>query len=196
MRAREATASIDDLLGYDEEPGEPRPRRTHLSAGWLLRVALAAAALTAVTVFGLRLVGFGVSAVGVFASFLALLLIRRLAAPLQPPSTRRTARRRTARGQPLDWGGDDALRLAVRDWEKRLTWADTKRDGFGRIVLPPLRELADERLRQRHGITRAGDPDRARALLGERLWTLLEAPAGRPPTAAECAAIVSQLEKL
>lgn len=195
MRAWEPTASIDDLLGH-EEPEEPRPRRKQVSAGWVLRAALVAAALTAVVVFGLRLVGLGISAVAVFAGFLALLLIRRVTVPLQPPPAGRTARRRLARGQLLDWAGQDALRLAVRDWEKRLTWADTKRDAFARVVLPPLRDLTDERLRQRHGITRAADPDRARKLLGERLWTLLEGGAGPPPTAGECAAIVRQLEKL
>lgn len=196
MRARESTASIDDLLGHGEEPEEPRSRRTQMSAGWLLGAVLAAAALTAVTVFVLRLVGLGVSAVAVFAGFLALLLIRRVAAPLQPPPVRRTALRRITGAHTVDRGNQDSLRIALRDWEERLTRADATRDGFARIVLPPLRELADERLRQRHGITRASEPDRARALLGERLWTLLEGHAGRPPNAGEYAAMVSQLEKL
>jgi hypothetical protein len=196
VRARESTASIDDLLGHGEEPEDPRSRRTQMSAGWLLGAALAAAALTAVTVFGMRLVGVGVSAVAVFGGFLALLLIRRVTAPLQPPPARRTALRRITGAQTLDRGHQDSLRIALRDWEERLTWADATRGGFARIVVPPLRELADERLRQRHGITRASEPDRARALLGDRLWTLLEGHADRSPTAGEYAAMASHLEKL
>jgi len=195
MRGRESTASIDDLLGYDEEPDEPR--RAPVSVGWLLRATLVAGALTAVTVLGLRLLGFGVPPVGAFAGFLALLLIRRVAAPLQPPPARRPTRRRIKRGGELDWGsGQDGVRIAIRDWEQRLSWAEATRGSFANLILQPLRELTDERLRQRHGITRASEPDRARALLGEPLCTFLEGRSGRPSTAAEYAAIVSELEKL
>jgi hypothetical protein len=187
-------ASIDDLLRYVEEPEAPtRPHRTGVR--WAAGAALLAGALTALTVFGLRLVGLGISVVAVFAGFLALLLVRRVAAPLRPPPGR-TVRRRVTRGQTLHGGGQDSLLIALRTWEERLSWADAKQNGFARILLPPLRELVDERLRQRHGITRASEPDRARVLLGERLWMMLEGRVDRAPTAEECAAIVSRLENI
>jgi len=191
----ESRASIDDLLQYVEEPEGPT-RRQQTGVRWAVRTVLLAGALTALTVFGLQLVGLGISAVAVFAGFLALLLIRRVTAPLRPPPTRRTARRRSIRSETLDWGGQDSLRTALRAWDERLSRADARQNGFARSLLPALRELADERLRQRHGITRASEPERARALLGERLWTMLEGRAERPPTAEEWAAIVNQLEKI
>ncbi len=61
---------------------------------------------------------------------------------------------------------------------------------------PLIADLVDERLRQRHGLTRDGDPERARALLGDPLWKLLEKPVKRTPAPRELAAIVAQLEKL
>ena len=56
--------------------------------------------------------------------------------------------------------------------------------------------LADERLRQRHGISRTGDPRRARELMGERLWAFLYAPPARPPNPRELAAVVEDMERL
>ena len=60
-----------------------------------------------------------------------------------------------------------------------------------------LAELTDERLRLRHGITRASDPRRARELLGEPLWQLLAEPGRRRaegPRAVET--YVDALERL
>jgi hypothetical protein len=57
-------------------------------------------------------------------------------------------------------------------------------------------ELTDERLRLRHGITRASDPRRARELLGEPLWQLLGDPGRRPPKARDLATHVETLERL
>jgi hypothetical protein len=59
-----------------------------------------------------------------------------------------------------------------------------------------LGELADERLRIHHGITRASDPRRARALLGEPLWLALADPGRRPPRQRDLAAYVETLERL
>ncbi|WP_460913745.1 hypothetical protein [Plantactinospora veratri] len=59
-----------------------------------------------------------------------------------------------------------------------------------------LAELVDELLRQRHGVTRASDPERARGLLGEPLWNFLDTPPKRTPAPRDLAAIVAQLEKL
>nr|BFE76467.1 hypothetical protein GCM10020092_097680 [Actinoplanes digitatis] len=58
----------------------------------------------------------------------------------------------------------------MRRWERQLDWSQSDAEKFSRNVLPVLAELADERLRLKHGITRSSDPRRARELLGEPLW--------------------------
>lgn len=192
-----ADATIDDLLRHVEEPETRRPRRK-TGVGWVVRAALLAGASTALTVFGLRLLGLDLSAIGAFAGFLALLLIRRVTARLAPP-----APPRQARGRPARWAdrrdrstGEDALPAAVRAWEQRLARSDRNPGAFVRVVLPRLRDLADERLRLRHGVTRASDPDRARQLLGEPTWAILEGHPDRSPTLTDYTAIASGLEKI
>jgi hypothetical protein len=100
----------------------------------------------------------------------------------------------TGAGEPPSAG--DALRVAVDGWALPLEWATSKPERFTQVVLPRITELADERLRQRHGVTRDSDPARARALLGERLWRFLAAPGRRPPSPRDPAAIVAELEKI
>jgi hypothetical protein len=91
--------------------------------------------------------------------------------------------------------GTDGLREAVGRWETRL---DRAQGGAGPSsnLLPVLAELTDERLRLRHGITLASDPQRARELLGEPLWRMLAEPDRRPPKARDLAVHVQTLEKL
>jgi hypothetical protein len=62
--------------------------------------------------------------------------------------------------------------------------------------LPVLAELADERLRLRHGITRASDPRRARDLLGDPLWAALHDPGRRTAKSSELETYVTALERL
>ena len=90
----------------------------------------------------------------------------------------------------------DTLRIAVRRWEQQLDWSHNDGERFSRIVLPALTELADERLRLRHGVSRASDPRRARELMGEPLWQVLHDPGRRPPKAREMSAVVDALEKI
>ena len=94
------------------------------------------------------------------------------------------------------FGGTDMVRVAVRRWEQRLDWSQSDPDRFTGNLLPVLAELTDERLRLRHGLTRASDPRRARELLGEPLWQLLHDPPRRPPKPRELAGHVETLEKL
>lgn len=193
-RSPRGSASIDDLLRFEEEsPARPRERRGG-PARWLLRTLLVVGAVTAVLVAVLRAVGFTVSLPVLVAGVLALLGVRevtgRLAPP--PPSRRHTRVSRAADPQPAR----DALRAAINGWELPLGWATSAPERFTRVVLPRIAELADERLRQRHGVTREADPARARAVLGERLWTFLEAPGRRPPSPRDLAVIVAELEKI
>lgn len=66
---------------------------------------------------------------------------------------------------------------AVSAWQDRLSWGQQDRGRFESGVRPGLVRLAEERLLQRHGITRAAHPERARQLMGERLWNLATQPA-------------------
>jgi hypothetical protein len=93
-------------------------------------------------------------------------------------------------------GLSDGLRLAVGRWDTRLAWTERDPPRFASAVRPRLAEIADERLRQRHGVTRASDPGRAREIMGERLWTFLSAPLSRSPNPRDLAAVVDDMEKL
>jgi hypothetical protein len=59
-----------------------------------------------------------------------------------------------------------------------------------------LAELTDERLRLKHGITRSSDPRRARELVGDPLWELLDDRDRRVPKARELSQYVDALEKI
>ena len=192
---------LDLLFGTgpeaDEGPAEEDAPRRAGSVGWWVKNALAIALLTAAAVGGMRLVGVRLPVVLLAAGFVALRALWLIVVAVAPPPAPRSG----ARTSPADneghyrFASGDALRTAVRRWENRLQGpADAAR--FSRNVLPVLAELADERLRQRHGLTRASDPQRARALLGEPLWRLLEDPHRKPPKAKEWAAHVQALEKL
>ncbi|MGC4851985.1 hypothetical protein ACLQ24_01000 [Micromonospora sp. DT4] len=190
-------ASIDDLLTFEEE----RPRRDDRGqggrAGRVFRALAGNAALVAVLIVGLRAVGLQVSLAILVAGVFAVSAVRRVAAALAPPPA---ARSRPPLAQYDDgswnWGARDALRAAINGWELPLDWSTTRPERFTEVILPRLAELADERLRLKHSVTRELDPVRARALLGDRLWTFLETPPRRPPSPRDLAVIVAELEKI
>lgn len=193
-------AGLEDLFSAPverpaEEPQEvsakPRSR-----VGWVLRNALLVAVASAVTLAVLRSQGIKVSVLLVVAAFVALRLLMLAVSEVAPPPL---PRGRGGRGEENgDYGraGNDTLRVAVRRWERQLDWSQHDGERFSRIVLPALTELADERLRLRHGVTRASDPRRARELLGEPLWQVLHDPGRRPPKAREMSTVVDALEKI
>ena len=113
-----------------------------------------------------------------------------------PPTAGPAAKRGGEESADYHWAGTDSLRTAVRRWEQRLDWSQSDADRFSRNVLPVLAELTDERLRLRHGLTRASDPRRARQLLGEPLWLALSEPGRRPPKRAALTTFVETLERL
>ena len=185
---------LDDLLQPyepDESPRVPRPLVT-----WLWRAALLAVGVSAAVWVVLRTMGFAVPyPLLVVLTFTVAALRRTLAAvraPAQPVLTTPPMPH-----DPDDGGGlSDGLFLAVNRWDTRLAWTDKDRTAFNATVLPRLTEIVDERLRLHHGVTRAGEPQRARELLGEPLWSLLHAPVGRYPTPTEFTAIVAEMETL
>ncbi|MGW0242311.1 hypothetical protein [Micromonospora chalcea] len=193
------STSIDDLLSFGEEPAGEAERPSRGGRGrTLLRTAAVTAAVVVVVVVGLRAVGLKVPIWIIVAGVLAVLAVRRVTAALSPPPPPRAGARTPAGEEPgtWNWSARDALRTAINGWERPLDWSADNRERFTERILPRLGELADERLRQRHGVTRESDPARARSVLGEPLWTFLTTPARRPPSPRDLAAIVAELEKI
>lgn len=195
-RERRSDAGIDDLLSLGEEPTwtvEDAPARSPL--WWWVLNGLLVAAATAATVAGLRVVGVRVPVLLVVAAFVALRVVHRVLDDVAPPPLPRPRRRSGADGDPPG-AALDGLRAAAGRWERLLVGAHADPERFSRTVLPVLTDLCDERLRQRHGISRVSEPQRARQVLGEPLWRLL-AGLDRPPTKVrELAAHLETLEKL
>jgi hypothetical protein len=194
-----ATASIDELLRYEEEPSPPQ-RRPDGVVGWTVKAILMSAGLTALIAFGLRLAGVSPPYPLVFSGLLSLLALRRVVArvaPAPPPRTRSRSRLSAAADDGLySWGVQDALQSAPRRWDSRLNWSKGEPERFRLKIQPALREIVDERLRLRHGFTLDRDPARARAVLGEPLWALLTAPPTRLPGPREFAGLVGEIERL
>jgi len=81
--------------------------------------------------------------------------------------------------------------------EHRLSWGSVDPERFETRVRPQLVRLAEERLRQRHGVDRWRQPDRARGIVGEPLWLLMTGPpTTRPPSPSQVADLVAQLERI
>ena len=187
MTERHRAGGLDDLLAMvGESDAEERPEpaeRPRSRVLWVTRNLLLIAVATVVTVAVLRSIRVGVSVPVVAAVFVALRLLMLAVAEVAPPPTPKPMAQHTTEDSAdlHNWTGADSLRSAVRRWEQRLEWSRSDPDAFARTVVPMLGELADERLRLHHGITRASDPRRARELLGEPLWLVLDDPGRRPP---------------
>ena len=183
----------DEVVVAEPEEIVEKPRSR---AGWILRNAALIAVATVVLVAGLRSRGISVSVLLIVAALVSLRLLMLAVSEVAPPPLPRRATRRGEEGGDYRWAGTDTLRAAVRRWEQQLDWSQQDAERFSRNVLPVLAELTDERLRLKHGFTRASDPRRARALLGESLWEFLAEPERRAPKARELSAYVEALEKI
>ncbi|MFI7607175.1 hypothetical protein ACIBTV_18810 [Micromonospora sp. NPDC049366] len=195
------SASIDDLLTFEEDRTRRDERERGSRTGQAVRALAGVAAVVVVLVVGLRAVGLRVSLLILIAGVAAVFAVRRVVAalappPPPPPSAASRARAAEAGDGTWNWNARDALRSAINGWEVPLDWSATRPERFTGTILPRLGELADERLRLKHGVTRDSDPVRARALLGERLWTFLETPPRRTPSPRDLAVIVAELEKI
>jgi hypothetical protein len=97
---------------------------------------------------------------------------------------------------PGGWTGNtDGMLDAIRRWDRRLEWGATSPQRYAYTVAPRLGELADQWLREQHGLTRASDPAKARALLGEPMWATLHPAAGTAPTARQLARVLAGLAR-
>ncbi|MBU2668814.1 hypothetical protein KOI35_35415 [Actinoplanes bogorensis] len=191
-----STGGLEDLFGQREEPpvaDEPAPERRRSWTAWALRNLLLIALATVVVVAVLRSADYEISIIFVVTALAGLRLILLAVAEVRAPAApKRSDRRAGSDGS----AGTDSLRAAVRRWEQNLERANAEDDLYSRNVLPVLAELTDERLRLRHGITRATDPRRARELLGEPLWEALHERGRRMPKARDLESYVDVLERL
>ncbi|NUO58404.1 MAG: hypothetical protein HOV78_17190 [Hamadaea sp.] len=183
-------SSIDELLGGAYEDDE-RPQRSGRPASAYAKALVAVLALTAVGVAALRTAKLDAPAWFIFLVSCALVLVYITLRGVRPPLPPRAAGRRH-----LPDTAPDGLRHAVKRWEARLDWCHADAGAFNRKVIPALGEVVDERLRQRHGITRESNPVRARNIVGEPLWSFLSTPVRRPPAPRELANLIAWMERI
>jgi hypothetical protein len=215
MRERERMVGIDELLDLGGEPladpAEDKPvrvRRRFDGRWWLVKTAQSLGIGAAVWAL-LYVARFSVPYPLVAAVVMAIVvlyggLVEVREEPLPPEVT--------GRGLPLvvDEAGNpgpvgslrnsvltsDGLRYAVGRWEDRFVWGERDPHRFAQLVVPRLADIVDERLRQRHSLTRAGDAARVRELLGEDLWAFLHNPPARVPDPRVVASIIARVEEL
>ena len=201
-----ATAGLDDLFeDEDEQVGTVRARRP-----WLLRAVLPGFAVTAVAYTVSHALDVAPPLLLIVALVTGGFLIREATVRSREPRSRRVRdavrprlHSRTANGATS--GSDpasadeatsaDGVLSAVATWDRRLERARAAPRHAAALLVTDLGELADERLRQRHGLTRGSDSTRARVVLGDAVWSVLHR-AGRPPNEAELDVVVRRLETL
>jgi hypothetical protein len=71
---------------------------------------------------------------------------------------------------------DDRKRGGLGQLQWRLDQALRDPDRFESTVRRPLADIARHRLRMRHGVDFDRDPDRARDLVGDELWSMMTGP--------------------
>jgi hypothetical protein len=182
--------TLDDLLNAQERPeppGQARPPQLR----WL-SLLVSAGALAGLAFVALRLNEITAPALVLFAAALTLIGALRLVRRLRPPRPSRRAGRHHEDHLHLP----DGLNVAINRWDAMLDWCHADVARYNRRVLPRLGELADERLRLRHGVTRTSDPHKARSILGDALWEQVTTPQRRPPGPRELDQIVSALEEV
>ncbi|BBH66166.1 hypothetical protein ACTI_28510 [Actinoplanes sp. OR16] len=188
--------SLDDLFGggYEAPAEEAAPvekkRRSRIPR--LIGEAAVIALTTVVITAGLRAGGVSIPLLLLVSALVGLRLVVWAASAVAPPPAPKLRSKigRTSKSSA------DSLRTSVKRWERNLEQAHSDPDLYARNVLPVLAELTDERLRLRHGITRDSDPRRARELLGEPLWTALDAPGRNGLRARDVDTLLDALERL
>jgi hypothetical protein len=193
----EPDAGLDDLFTYDEEP-EPSGPVSADSRPWLVISILQTFAASAVVYTSFRAFDLAPSYALVVTVCAGLVLVRQAVLVTREPRWQRTrdlvrARAQGAVDSPQD--GDGMLN-AIGRWDRRLDWGTTTGDRFTSAVGRRIGEIADERLRHRHALTRATDPVRARELLGEDAWALIHGEVGGTPQPALVARAVAHIEAL
>ncbi len=133
--------------------------------GWIVVGFMAVAVLDAGYVAG-KLAGLALAGT-------VLALVGLLTARTAIPSGRRKTRAEAEQHQ-ADVAASQADFPAFLEISSDVTWATVSQRHFDRGIRPRLARLLDTRLAERHGVTIASQPDRARELAGEDLWPLID----------------------
>lgn len=185
---------LDDLLGYDDAPR--RPRRTLAPrAKIVLRIVLPF--VIAYLLHNFLRVRFQVDVPYVFlaSTLVCLEALRAILSRLKPLPL--PAGLRDAPSAPSGRGSDiDGIGESVMRWTTRLDWHAEDFRRFEQMVKPALVDIVDERLRVAHGVSRAGDPQRARAIVPAPLWSFIHEPMTHNMNPQEIATLVAQMEAL
>lgn len=106
---------------------------------------------------------------------------------------------------PVDLAGAPAVEAesasvefeSLSGLEHSLSWGSVDVERYEARVRPQLVRLAEDRLRQRHGVDLAGQPEAARRIVGEPLWELMTGgPSPRPPNLARLAGLLAEIERM
>lgn len=215
-REHEQVVGLDELFegGRAAQRQDPRPVRRPsrpFDTRWWVRRLFVAVALTTVGWGVLWVARYSVSYPLVLLSIVAVQVMREMLQQvhaddlpavvtgrgLEPVRTPEGARAGGERRELRDAvPSGDGIRLAVAKWDDRFVWGERDPNRFAAVVVPRFTDLVDARLRQRHGITLAGAPEQARALIGEELWQLLHYTPSRVPSPQDIASIVAKVEAL
>ena len=191
---------LEDLFRFDERLS-PMPTEQPSPNRWLWRGVGATFVVSVVVLMILRVIGFAPPLLLVLLVSAGAVAIRMLVRTVSERRWRSLGDLvRNASGSSLispgGWslGSDDGMLQAIRRWDRRLEWGATNPARYAHTVEPQLGELADQWLRQRHGLTRASDPARARAMLGEPAWATLHPAAGTSPSTRDIFETLQRLE--
>jgi hypothetical protein len=192
-------APLEHLLHHEE--AEPVRVEQARQESWIPKAGLHAFVFSAVAYTLFHILGLAPPYPLILAVCVGGVLVRRAVAFAREPRSRtRDVIRAPKPPRAIGAGGwyvnDDGMAEAIRRWDRRLEWGSTAPERFRHTITGRLAELVDERLRQRHGVTLAGDPRRARALVGDDVWRLIAGPADRVPRPRDVYQIVQRMESL
>jgi hypothetical protein len=196
------TTPLDDLLDYAEEPEPERAGPADERLWWWLARAVLWSTVLALPAWAFfKLAGLDVPYPLIAMVLLVGRILRGLLRWIDPrrlPETLVRPSGELVSEDQVDAASRDGLLTATARWDNRLSWVRLQNDKgqFARSVQPRLVELIDARLRVRHGVVRGADPVRARALLGEQLWTFVTTPVPKNPSPRELAGLITLMEEL
>jgi hypothetical protein len=192
---------LDDLFRFDDRFSPvPVERDSRYRPLWW--AGAGTVAMTALVLLAARFEGYEPSPVLVFFICAGLVAIGMVARTVSERHWRRPSELvREVSGTrlitPSGWSeSGDGMLESIRRWDRRLEWGSTSPERFAHAMTPRLRELVDDWLRQRLGLSMASDPARARALLGEPAWAALHPPEGRMATPEQIDQALLRLEQL
>lgn len=161
--------------------------------GAVLEVGLGGAAVGAAVWFVLRLASVSSRPAYLVGVAVAALAVGRVVRMARAPVSQPVAVADDS-DEPAPRGVHELIAL-----EHRLSWGSVDAERFESRVRPLLVRIAAERLRLRHGIDHTRQPDRARSILGDRLWQLMTEPTDpnrRAPSQRALRRIVEGIERI